>query len=170
MDENNLKVKLNQADSETLQSLPRLGKTLADRIVERREQVGPIRDLGELMEIKGISEAIVERIAGRVDLSTTEREAPPSEADGPQEELGGPPGFELEAVDLAVGEDDSDGGPPGEEPAGPEAPPEGVEPADEALAAAIILPEETAEGPVEAEPAAGGEPELELEAEVGSRG
>ncbi len=45
---------LNRATVEELQRLPGIGKTLAQRVVERRTAHGPYRTIDELSEVKGI--------------------------------------------------------------------------------------------------------------------
>ena len=45
---------LNRATVEELQRLPGIGKTLAQRVVERRREHGPYRTVDELTEVKGI--------------------------------------------------------------------------------------------------------------------
>lgn len=55
-------VDINSAPWPELTVVPGVGETLAKRIVERREQVGPYRDLDELREIRGIGPRVFERI------------------------------------------------------------------------------------------------------------
>ncbi|MCG8295061.1 MULTISPECIES: ComEA family DNA-binding protein [Pseudomonas] len=56
------RVDLNQADRETLQrQLSGIGKDKAQAIVEYREANGPFTSVDELLEIKGIGKALLER-------------------------------------------------------------------------------------------------------------
>ncbi|WP_194791759.1 ComEA family DNA-binding protein [Pseudomonas sp. UFMG81] len=53
---------LNKADALTLQTtLNGIGKTKADAIVAYREQQGPFTSVDELLEIKGIGKALLDR-------------------------------------------------------------------------------------------------------------
>lgn len=56
-------VDVNLASAEELQLLPRIGPTLAARIVEERERGGPFRSLGDLARVRGIGPRTVERLA-----------------------------------------------------------------------------------------------------------
>lgn len=47
---------LNSATAEQLQTLPGIGPVIASRIIAYREQVGPFRTVGELMNVNGIGE------------------------------------------------------------------------------------------------------------------
>ena len=47
-------VDINQADSASLQTLPGIGPTLANRIVSHRQAYGPFADRDQLMEVEGI--------------------------------------------------------------------------------------------------------------------
>ena len=62
-------VNINQADHNTLAQLPGIGPTLADRIIEYRETVGPFQSPSELSEIYGISEAMVNDIVPMLTIS-----------------------------------------------------------------------------------------------------
>ena len=53
---------LNRATIEELQRLPGIGKTLAQRVVERRTAHGPYRTVDELREVKGIGAKRLARI------------------------------------------------------------------------------------------------------------
>lgn len=63
------RVSLNQADVSALTALPGVGPALAQRIVNRREQVGPFARLDELQQIRGIGSALVERLRPLVTLN-----------------------------------------------------------------------------------------------------
>ncbi|WP_010224103.1 ComEA family DNA-binding protein [Pseudomonas donghuensis] len=56
------KLDLNQADAATLQStLTGIGKTKADAIVAYRDEHGAFTSVDELLEIKGIGKALLDR-------------------------------------------------------------------------------------------------------------
>lgn len=69
-------VNINTAGVEQLQLLPRIGPALADRIVEFREANGPFASVDELVAVKGIGDASLERLEpyvttrGETTLST----------------------------------------------------------------------------------------------------
>lgn len=56
------KINLNTADTALLETLPGVGEKLAGRLVNFRNQKKGFRDLEELKEIKGISQAKYEKI------------------------------------------------------------------------------------------------------------
>lgn len=60
------KVELNQADKETLKSIPGIGEKLAQRIIEYRAQQGDFKDAEELKNVKGVGEAKFEKIRDTV--------------------------------------------------------------------------------------------------------
>ncbi|MFG0275944.1 MAG: ComEA family DNA-binding protein [Phycisphaerales bacterium] len=63
------RVDLNTAPEAELGLLPRIGPTLAERIVEEREANGPFTDLEELAErVRGIGPRTVERVGGFVRI------------------------------------------------------------------------------------------------------
>lgn len=49
-------VNLNQATAAELQRLPRVGPTLAERILEHRKEHGAFKRVEDLMEVKGVGE------------------------------------------------------------------------------------------------------------------
>jgi competence protein ComEA len=55
-------IDLNRAGADELTSVPGIGKTLAQRIVEFREQHGPFKRVEDLMKVKGIGEKSFEKI------------------------------------------------------------------------------------------------------------
>jgi competence protein ComEA len=62
------KVNINTADSATLESLPGIGPSLAQRIIDHRQAQGHFERVEEIMEVSGIGDAIFEGIQ---DLITT---------------------------------------------------------------------------------------------------
>jgi competence protein ComEA len=62
------KVNINTADSAALESLPGVGPSLAQRIIDHRQANGPFERIEDVMEVSGIGEATFE---GMQDLITT---------------------------------------------------------------------------------------------------
>ena len=50
------RININTASAKELEALPGIGKGLAERIVEHREQYGPFRRAEHLMMVRGISD------------------------------------------------------------------------------------------------------------------
>jgi len=55
-------VRINHADSSSLQTLPGIGPAFADRIIEYRNTNGPFASLQQLKEVKGIGDKLIEKI------------------------------------------------------------------------------------------------------------
>jgi len=55
-------VELNSASKAELTNLPRVGEKLAERIVERREELGGFRSVDDLLGVKGIGEKTLDRM------------------------------------------------------------------------------------------------------------
>lgn len=55
-------VDINQADWPELTQLPGIGETLAQRIVESREAIGPFLDHNDLQRVRGIGPRTLERL------------------------------------------------------------------------------------------------------------
>lgn len=55
-------VNINTASSEQLQMLPRVGPSLAGRIIEFREANGPFQAVDEILAVKGIGESSFEKL------------------------------------------------------------------------------------------------------------
>lgn len=60
---------VNKATQEELEALPGIGPTIAKRILERREKVGPFRTVDELLEVAGIGPARLAAIRNLVTVS-----------------------------------------------------------------------------------------------------
>lgn len=63
------KININTAPSWLLQSLPRIGPALAQRIIDYRTGQGPFKSVEELTKVRGIGKATLDRIR---DLITVE--------------------------------------------------------------------------------------------------
>ena len=55
-------VELNSASKAELTNLPRVGEKLAERIIERREELGGFRSVDDLLGVKGIGEKTLDRM------------------------------------------------------------------------------------------------------------
>ncbi len=55
-------VNINTATADQLQLLPRVGPTLAARIIDYRESNGPFQSVDEIVAVKGIGESAFERL------------------------------------------------------------------------------------------------------------
>jgi competence protein ComEA len=63
------KVNINTASLQELQLLPRVGPSLAQRIVEFREANGPFKTAEELLRVRGVGERTFELLKPYVTLS-----------------------------------------------------------------------------------------------------
>ena len=66
-------VNVNAATAEQLEALPRVGPTLAKRIVDDRNANGPFGSIEDLQRVKGIGPAMAKTLAPRVTFSTSRR-------------------------------------------------------------------------------------------------
>ena len=64
----NEKVNINTASQSELDGLPGIGDSIAQRIIDYREQNGNFKSIEELKEVKGIGEAKFEEIKDRVTI------------------------------------------------------------------------------------------------------
>jgi competence ComEA-like helix-hairpin-helix protein len=62
------RVDVNRATAAALQSLPGVGPTLSERIIEKRKQNGGFASVEDLLEVQGIGEATLERLRPRVTI------------------------------------------------------------------------------------------------------
>ena len=73
-----IQVNINTASSEELQALPGVGSTRAEQIVALRKTRGSFRKVDELLEVRGIGPAMLERMRPQVTLSGKTRLGPPN--------------------------------------------------------------------------------------------
>lgn len=57
-----LKIRLNSADADELESLDGIGHSMAVKIIEYREEIGSFTDISQLLNITGIGEKKLEAI------------------------------------------------------------------------------------------------------------
>ena len=62
-------VNVNTATAAEFQLLPRIGPSVAARLIEQREKNGPFKSLDDLMLVRGIGEATYEQLKPYVALS-----------------------------------------------------------------------------------------------------
>ncbi len=63
------KIDINTADADTLQTLPGVGKTIAQRIIEGR----PYATIEDLLQVNGIGEKKLESLREMIQLSPTKK-------------------------------------------------------------------------------------------------
>ena len=61
------KINLNTATLEELDSLPGIGPVLAQRIIDYRQTTGPFQSVDDLLHVKGIGSALLEKIRDRIE-------------------------------------------------------------------------------------------------------
>lgn len=61
-------VSLNRADQATLETLPRVGPSLAGAIIAHRDEHGPFTDLAQLDDVPGIGPALLATLTPLVTL------------------------------------------------------------------------------------------------------
>lgn len=59
-------ININQADRETLMTLPGIGESKADMIIQYREEHGAFQSVEELMDIPGIKEGVFNKMKGKI--------------------------------------------------------------------------------------------------------
>ena len=63
-------VDINTADAERLASLPGIGASIAQRIVDYRKEHGPFKSVDELVNVRGVGEKLLARLRERVTVGT----------------------------------------------------------------------------------------------------
>ena len=71
--DNTAKVNINTATVEVLQTLPGIGPTIAQRIVEYRQTHGPFQKVEDLLNVKGIGEKKLEKIKPLIEVAPPEK-------------------------------------------------------------------------------------------------
>lgn len=61
-------ININRASKEELTQLPRIGPSLADRIIEYRSKIGRFNNIEQLKEVSGIGPALFENIKDRITV------------------------------------------------------------------------------------------------------
>jgi competence protein ComEA len=64
------KININTASLEELQTLPRIGPAIAQRIIDYRKEHGPFKRVEDLLKIQGIGERVFEQIKDRVTVGS----------------------------------------------------------------------------------------------------
>ncbi len=64
----NSKVNINTADLKQLQTLPRIGEKVAQRIIDYRKKNGPFKRVEDLLKVKGIGEKTFLRFKDRITI------------------------------------------------------------------------------------------------------
>jgi len=62
------KININEATAPQLQKLEGIGKTIADRIVQYREEQGPFKTVEEITKVSGIGAKKYEAIKDRITI------------------------------------------------------------------------------------------------------
>ena len=75
-------VDLDRAQEWESLALPKIGPTLARRILADRDSLGPFGSLGELRRVKGVGEGVVDAITPYVTFSQQPRQSREKEGDG----------------------------------------------------------------------------------------
>ena len=93
-----VKIDINQAEIETLMTLPGIAEKLAARIVVYRETVHPFEEIIELAAVPGISERMVRAVEDRLTLESS----PEAEAEEPEDAAGGKESEEEPIIVLSL--------------------------------------------------------------------
>jgi DNA uptake protein ComE-like DNA-binding protein len=75
-------IDLDRAQEWEILSLPKVGPTLAHRILANRDSLGPFGSLDELRRVKGVGEGVVDAITPYVTFSQQPRQSREKEGDG----------------------------------------------------------------------------------------
>ena len=63
------KININTADTGELQTLPRIGPKVAQKIIEFRNKHGKFKKIEEIMKVKGIGEKIFQDIKDKITVT-----------------------------------------------------------------------------------------------------
>jgi competence protein ComEA len=64
------KVNINTANLEELQTLPRIGEKVAQRIIDYRKEHGQFKKIEELMKVRGIGEKVFKQIKDKIEVGS----------------------------------------------------------------------------------------------------
>lgn len=64
------KVNINTASLDELQTLPRIGEKVAQRIVDYRKEHGDFKKIEELMKVKGVGEKTFKLIRDKIEVGS----------------------------------------------------------------------------------------------------
>ena len=64
------KVNINTANLEELQTLPRIGEKVAQRIIDYRKEHGEFRKIEELMKVQGVGEKTFKLLKDKIEVET----------------------------------------------------------------------------------------------------
>lgn len=70
------RVELNSCTLKELDELPGIGKVTGQRIIDRRESIGPFKDLKEVLEVKGITKHVFYKFKNKVYVKSEDIEHP----------------------------------------------------------------------------------------------
>ncbi|MEW5901596.1 MAG: helix-hairpin-helix domain-containing protein [Acidobacteriota bacterium] len=62
------KVNINTASLEELQTLPRIGPGIAQRIIDHRKENGNFKKIEEIMKVRGIGEKVFNQLKDRITV------------------------------------------------------------------------------------------------------
>lgn len=65
-------VNINAADAEALATLPGIGSSIAQRIVDYRKEHGPFKSVDELVNVRGVGERLLARLREHVTIGAKE--------------------------------------------------------------------------------------------------
>jgi len=68
------KLNINTATLEELQTLPRIGPAIAQRIIDYRKEHGPFKRIEDLLKVQGIGERVFEQIKDRITVGPEVRD------------------------------------------------------------------------------------------------
>ena len=68
--EKGFRIELNTATAEELRALPGIGRVLSERIIEARKRRGHFKRAEELLDVKGITPELLDRIRLRIEVGT----------------------------------------------------------------------------------------------------
>jgi len=69
-----VKININTATLEELQTLPRIGPAIAQRIIDYRKEHGPFKRIEDLLKVQGIGERVFEQIKDRITVGPEVRD------------------------------------------------------------------------------------------------